>query len=371
VDENREGLLGQDNRAETSFSAASLEELLQQVEESRGAAAKRPLTQFDNTYSLEDGALLFTARFHDPQGNEIFRGVVLCPWGPRQIDGREALIPSAGFYQDHDGLLYRAALSYRLDVPLAIHGHTGVGKTELVRYLAWLLNAPLYRMNLHGLSTTDDIIGKLLPAGRGDVRFQDGLVTTAVRHGGVLLLEEMNATGQEIWFALHGLLDQSRALVLAEKDNEVLPQHRDCHIFATFNPVEYLSLYPGTKELSAAYLQRWSSVRIQFLDLALERRILLQRFPALGGEEYRSDLEAMLEVAALAREMLVSRPNAFPFVLSTGVLRAWASLLPHLGPLEAARMAFYDLLDERLKAVFREQVFAYATSWDVSQLEKD
>ena len=38
-------------------------------------------------------------------------------------------------------------------------------------------------MNLHGLSTTDDVIGKLLPVGDGRVVFQDGQVTTAVRTG--------------------------------------------------------------------------------------------------------------------------------------------------------------------------------------------
>ena len=41
-----------------------------------------------------------------------------------------------GYYLDHDALLYRCALAYSLNAPLALHGHTGVGKTELVRYFA-------------------------------------------------------------------------------------------------------------------------------------------------------------------------------------------------------------------------------------------
>jgi MoxR-like ATPase len=282
--------------------------------------------------------------------------------------GREALVPPLTFYHDHDALLYRCALAYHLGLPLALHGHTGVGKTELVRYFAALLGAPLYRMNLHGLSTTDDIIGKLLPAGRGTVRFQDGLVTTAVRSGGILLLEEMNATGQEIWFSLHGLLDTSRALVLVEKDNEVVRQHDQCRIFATFNPAEYPNLYPGTKELSAAYLRRWMSVRMGFVDLELERAILLKRFPELESEQNRETLDTMLEVARVAREILMARTHSFNFVMSTGVLVAWASLALHVDPISAARMTFYDLLDDRMKAVFRDQIFAYVTTWDLSLL---
>ncbi len=252
----------------------------------------RDLTRFDNVYGLDrdahdigPDALLFTARLLDEHGAPVVRGVVLDRWTPPMVGGQGELVPEVDFYHDHRGLLFRCALAYLRNLPLALHGHTGVGKTELVRYFACLLGAPVYRMNLHGLSTTDDIIGKLLPVGDGGVVFQDGLVTTAVRSGGILLLEEMNATGQEVWFALHGLLDGSRALVLVEKDNEVVRQHAWCRIFSTFNPAEYPNLYPGTKELSAAYLRRWASVRIAFADLEVERAIILTRFPDFGAPE--------------------------------------------------------------------------------------
>ena len=188
-------------------------------------------------------------------------------------------------------------------------------------------------MNLHGLSTTDDIIGKLLPVGEGRVGFQDGLVTTAVRRGGILLLEEMNATGQEVWFALHGLLDRIRALVLVEKDNEVVHQHTSCRIYSTFNPAEYPNLYPGTKELSAAYLRRWASVRMGFLDLRMERAILTKRFPQLETDpDLAAMVDAMLEVARVCREILQQQTHTFDFVMSTGVLEAWVRSGPPRGP---------------------------------------
>jgi cobaltochelatase CobS len=223
-------------------------------------------------------------------------------------------------------------------------------------------------MNLHGLSTTDDIVGKLLPVGQGRVAFQDGLVTTAVRWGGLLLLEEMNATGPEIWFALHGLLDGSRALVLVEKDNEVVTQHDHCRLFATFNPAEYVSLYPGTRDLSAAYLRRWASLRVDFPDMGVERMILVERFPEFGEGRLATTLEGMLEVARIARRMLDDRARAFDFVMSTGLLVTWAQFTRDVGPVEGARLAFFDLLDRRTKTVFRDQIFAYITDWDTSSL---
>jgi MoxR-like ATPase len=327
-------------------------------------------TPFDGVYQVGRDLLLFTGSFPDPAGELLARGVMVPRWDAGAAGGREGLVPPLRFYHDHDSLLFSCALAYMLDAPLAIHGHTGVGKTELVRYFAALLGAPLYRMNLHGLSTTDDIIGKLVPSGGGAVWFQDGLVTTAVRRGGVLLLEEMNATGQEVWFALHGLLDGSRALTLVEKDNEVIHQHPRCRIFATFNPAEYPDLYPGTKELSAAYLRRWASVRLEFMEIDMERAILLERFPAFAEPEHEDILETMLQVARVSREMLLNRSRAFNFVFSTGTLEAWASFVPHVGPVAAAKMAFYDLLDDRLKAIFREQVFSYVTPWDLTRLDR-
>jgi hypothetical protein len=329
----------------------------------------RKRTQFNNVFAVGDTSLLFTAHLRDQQGEPVVRGVLLDRWRTAMVGGREDLIPGEIFYHDYQYLLYRCALAYLRGIPLALHGHTGQGKTECIRYFASFLGAPLYRMNLHGLSTTDDIIGKLIPVGDGKVGFQDGLVTTAVRNGGILLLEEMNATGQEVWFALHGLLDGSRALVLVENDNQVVRQHPWCQVFSTFNPAEYASLYPGTKELSAAYLRRWTSVRVDFPTREAERRILLDRFPEYAEEDLRGVLETMLEVAQVARRLLRDRARAFDFVMSTGVLVCWAEFARDIGPLEAARLTFFDMLDQRTKTVFRDQIFAYVTDWNTEQLD--
>ena len=265
-----------------ALSAPQLDQLRESVRTATGSyPSSAAHTAYSNVYEVGLDSLLFTAVLPDQYGDPQAKGILLGRWTPAMAARRLHLIPDLGFYYDHDALLYYCALAYLNNMPLALHGHTGVGKTELVRYFAALLGAPVYRMNLHGLSTTDDIIGKLLPVGAGKVGFQDGLVTAAVRQGGLLLLEEMNATGQEVWFALHGLLDGSRALVLVEKDNEVVVQHSACRIFSTFNPAEYPNLYPGTKELSAAYLRRWASVRVGFASQEVERAIVLAQLPGL------------------------------------------------------------------------------------------
>jgi MoxR-like ATPase len=353
-----------------AFSAPELDQLRESVRMATGSyPSSTAHTMYSDVYEVGPDSLLFTAALPDQYGDPQAKGILLNRWTPAMAARRLHLIPDLGFYYDHDALLYYCALAYLNNVPLALHGHTGVGKTELVRYFAALMGAPVYRMNLHGLSTTDDIIGKLLPVGAGKVGFQDGLVTTAVRRGGLLLLEEMNATGQEVWFALHGLLDGSRALVLVEKDNEVVVQHSACRIFSTFNPAEYPNLYPGTKELSAAYLRRWASVRVGFASQDVERAIILTQFPDYGCDEYAGILDTMLEVARVARKLLDDRTRSFEFVMSTGVLVTWASLSRFVGPLQGARIAFYDIQNENVKAVFRDQIFSFVTDWDTRQLD--
>jgi len=44
----------------------------------------------------------------------------------------------------------------------------------------------------------------------------------------------------------------------------------------------------------------------------------------------------------VARKLLDDRSRAFDFVMSTGVLVAWADLSLLVGPLEAARIAFIE-----------------------------
>ena len=132
-----------------SLSAPDRDRLLVEVRRHADLpVAATESTPFDNVYrvaaegAVSPAALLFCAAVGDAHDNPIERGIILPPWDATQRAGRDALVPPLGFYHDHDGVLFRCALAYLLNTPLALHGHTGVGKTELVRYFAALLGAP-------------------------------------------------------------------------------------------------------------------------------------------------------------------------------------------------------------------------------------
>jgi hypothetical protein len=108
---------------------------------------------------------------------------------------------------------------------------------------------------------------------------------------------------------------------------------------------------------------------VNFASSDVERAILLALFPEFSQGESRDILETMLDVARVARKLLEDRARAFDFVMSIGVLVAWVDLCRYLGPLQAARVSFYDILDEKVKAIFRDQIFSYVTDWQVEQLD--
>lgn len=273
-------------------------------------------------------------------------------------------IPKLGFYIDHDDLFEEIAYAYLNDLPMALWGHTGVGKSEGIKAFAALLEAPVYRVNFHGMTTSDDIVGKLLPVGEGRIEFQDGGVTECVRNGGILMMEEFNAASQEVHFVLHGLFDGFGSIVLVEKDNEIVHKNPQCHIFATMNPSEYTYLYPGTKDLSQAFAGRWPIFRhINFLPENLEKKIIKKFAPEVKEE----DIIQMVKVAKLSRTFLSE--NKLNFVFSTRHLKNWAKLSVKFGMIKAAEMCFLGHMDSSTRSVMITEILDSVTTMDIKVLK--
>lgn len=280
------------------------------------------------------------------------------------IEKHSQRIPTPSIYFDHDNLYQEVAYAYNNNLPMALWGHTGTGKSELIKQFAAIIGAPVYRVNFNGMTTTDDIIGKLLPAGNGEVKFQDGGVTECVRHGGILLLEELNACSQEVLFSLHGLIDGFASLVLVEKDNEIVNKHIDCHIFATLNPSEYVYLYPGTKDLSQAFASRWPIFRhVSFLPDDIEAELLKKNFGFLSS----TTIKQMVKVAHLSRKLMDE--GKLTFVFSARVLKNWAQLSERFGILAAAELSFIGHMDSSSRAIMITEVLDVATKLDISELK--
>ena len=173
----------------------------------------------------------------------------------RQESGDHGFVPPLMPYKDNAGLLKILAQKAIIESkPALLIGETGVGKTSAVRHLAALTNSPLRRVNMNGSMTAEDFLGQMLIKD-GTTYWKDGVLTECVRNGYWLIVDEINAAGPEILFALHSLLDDDRYVVLTDSPSkEVVRPHENFRIFATMNPQER---YAGTQELNRAFAGRW------------------------------------------------------------------------------------------------------------------
>lgn len=153
-----------------------------------------------------------------------------------------ALIPQTGsdphpeLYADHGGLLYAMAVALMvLDETPAWWGQGGVGKTEFARYLAWLMQLPFHRINLHGASEVDDILGKLLFE-NGETVFHPGRLPKAWQRPGFILFDEPNTAPDEIWQIVRPLTDDSRKMYMDQYKAAGIDRHTDCYFAMAMNP---------------------------------------------------------------------------------------------------------------------------------------
>lgn len=147
-------------------------------------------------------------------------------------------------------------LAIENNYPVMLIGETGVGKTYLVGHMAKELGQRSVRISLNGEIGINELLGKWLVK-EGSTYWQDGILVECMKKGWWVILDEINAALPEVLFCLNSLLDDSRSLVLAEKDGELVSPHADFRVFATLNPPEE---YAGTKELNKALLSRFPVV---------------------------------------------------------------------------------------------------------------
>lgn len=166
---------------------------------------------------------------------------------------------------------------YEENINVLLIGATGTGKTHAARHLAYELQVPYMRVNCNGAITPEDLIGQYIPDGNGGFKWCDGVLTKFIRHGGIFVLDEINAAPAEILFVLHSLLDDERKIVLTQKDGEVVRASDKFMFIATMNPTEE-AIYEGTKELNAALKDRFGVVLYYDYDEKIERKIIKSEY---------------------------------------------------------------------------------------------
>lgn len=178
----------------------------------------------------------------------------------------------------NENILNTINIAMQAKLPILLVGHTGTGKTTIIRELAKEKTKKLVRVSITGDTTVDDLVGKYELI-NGSTQWQDGVLTTAVKKGMWLVVDEVNMAGGDITAAMHSLLDDDRFLVLIQHDQEIVKAHKDFRLFATMNP-SHASNYAGTKPNNSAFLSRFGVViEVDYLSPEQEEQLLCEKLP--------------------------------------------------------------------------------------------
>ncbi len=223
--------------------------------------------------------------------------------------------------------------------PLYVCGPTGSGKSSLIRQICARLNYPVFEITAHDRLETSDLIGHLTVQG-GDMGFSDGPLTAAMRKGALLLIDEIDLASPATLTGINTVLDGA-PLVIPETKEMVVPA-RGFRLAVTANTNgsgDSTGVYRGTQTQNAAFTDRFTCIRADYLPKDAELALLSATYPTLPAR-LASDMVAFAgEVRTAFTNGFSETPDSSMPVsdttLSTRTLLRWARLTLRYEPLSA------------------------------------
>jgi len=303
-----------------------------EMEEAR-AALDGNMTSGGNSLGLTGGGV---ATFDTDYGttSDVYYGIDRRDYSsaPAEI---QALIESAPTgYVEQNGELLRIAIGFRENMNIMTEGPTGSGKTMAFKEFSHQTGTPLFRVNCKDGMDWEDLVGYMTANADGGTQFIDGMLTRAVRYGGLFYADEFNYARPAVLGGLNMVMD-SGVLELA-MTGEVIEAHPDFRVVGSFNPG-----YAGTNDINAATRRRFAmSLIFGYLSPDLEAQVI----QAQSGVALADTAE---ELVAFANDIRSLRnQHEVETDLSTASLVSLMTLLKHFNISEAMSMAVIPLFDE-------------------------
>ena len=159
--------------------------------------------------------------------------------------------------------------TYNCKIPFLLKGPTGTGKSRFIEHMAHKLSTELITISCHEETSSTDLIGRFIIKGAETV-WLDGPLTTAVKEGHILYLDEIAEARPDVIVAIHSLTDHRRELFI-DKLGETIKAHENFMLVASFNP----GYQRGFKELKPSTRQRFVATSFAYPNAKIEAEILV------------------------------------------------------------------------------------------------
>jgi len=183
--------------------------------------------------------------------------------------GKNEAFMKEPYYQSNGSevAMFRRAAEQR--VPVMLTGPTGCGKTRFVEYMGGVLGREVVTISCHDDLTSSDLVGRFMVTG-GDVVWNDGPLTRAVKAGAICYMDEVVEARHDSLAVLHSLTDHRRTLYL-DRAAEVVKAPDSFMLVCSYNPAYRSSL----KELKPSFRQRFVTVAMSYLPPEREAEVLV------------------------------------------------------------------------------------------------
>ncbi len=159
--------------------------------------------------------------------------------------------------------------SYKSKIPFLLKGPTGTGKSRFIEFMAYQLDKKLITISCHEETSSTDLIGRYIIKGAETI-WLDGPLTTAVKEGAIIYLDEIAEARPDVIVAIHSLTDHRRELFI-DKLGITVKAHEDFMLVASFNP----GYQRGFKELKPSTRQRFVAISFEYPEAKTEIEILV------------------------------------------------------------------------------------------------
>jgi cobaltochelatase CobS len=209
---------------------------------------------------------------------------------------------------------------------LKLRGDPSTGKSSAAVQFHARLRAPLVFVSCHDRLEPHQLNGSLYPTASGGLKWVDGPVYKAARHGMTLLLDEFNTLDPGCTNSLNAILEGYSVTI--PETGEVLKPHPNFRVIATENPVNSRLAVAGRNIQDAANNERWMKLHVDYMDEASEKKLVINEMVRAGSspDVAKTTAEIIVATATHTRKMFRRNDPIYEVPMGPRVCRRWGRL---------------------------------------------